>query len=84
MADQIQDILEVPTEFARDGIQFMRRCTKRSSSINLLHTLLEPLRSNLYTADQKEFLRLCQAVGIGFLIMFVSPLIKTGYTYMFG
>ncbi|KAF7545133.1 hypothetical protein G7046_g9631 [Stylonectria norvegica] len=48
MADQVQEILEVPAEFAREGIQFMRKCTK---------------------PDQKEFLRLCQAVGTGFLIM---------------
>ncbi|KAK6714351.1 hypothetical protein SNK04_005297 [Fusarium graminearum] len=48
MSDQVQEILEVPSEFVRDGVQFMRRCTK---------------------PDQKEFLRLCQAVGVGFLIM---------------
>ncbi|ROT37661.1 translocase SEC61 complex gamma subunit [Sodiomyces alkalinus F11] len=28
MADSIKEILEIPTEFAQDGIQFMRRCTK--------------------------------------------------------
>ncbi|KAI9904301.1 hypothetical protein N3K66_000830 [Trichothecium roseum] len=48
MADQVQEILEVPSEFAKDGIQFIRRCTK---------------------PDQAEFLRLCQAVGVGFLVM---------------
>jgi protein transport protein SEC61 subunit gamma-like protein len=48
MSDQIQELLEIPSEFAKDGIQFMRRCTK---------------------PDQKEFLRLCQAVGMGFVIM---------------
>ncbi|CAG7555015.1 hypothetical protein FVEN_g11350 [Fusarium venenatum] len=48
MSDQVQEILEVPSEFVRDGVQFVRRCTK---------------------PDQKEFLRLCQAVGVGFLIM---------------
>ncbi|KAL2209259.1 secE/sec61-gamma protein [Sarocladium strictum] len=48
MSDQVQELLEIPSEFAKDGIQFMRRCTK---------------------PDQKEFLRLCQAVGMGFVIM---------------
>lgn len=32
MADQVQEILEVPSEFAKDGIQFIRRCTKRPYS----------------------------------------------------
>lgn len=31
MADQVQELLEVPSEFAREGIQFVRRCTKRTS-----------------------------------------------------
>lgn len=48
MSDQVQEILDIPSDFAKEGIQFMRRCTK---------------------PDQKEFLRLCQAVGMGFLIM---------------
>ena len=30
MADQIQELLEAPSEFAKNGIQFMRRCTKRT------------------------------------------------------
>ncbi|KAK7212218.1 hypothetical protein V2G26_019396 [Clonostachys chloroleuca] len=48
MSDQIQEILEVPSEFTRSGIQFIKRCTK---------------------PDRTEFLRLCQAVGVGFIIM---------------
>jgi hypothetical protein len=31
MSDQIQEILEVPSEFTRSGIQFIKRCTKRTS-----------------------------------------------------
>ncbi|KAM5347018.1 hypothetical protein ACJ41O_010023 [Fusarium nematophilum] len=58
MADQVQELLEVPSEFVRDGVQFVRRCTK---------------------PDQKEFLRLCQAVGVGFLIMgAVGYVVKLG------
>jgi protein transport protein SEC61 subunit gamma-like protein len=48
MADQIQELIEVPSDFAKSGIQFMRRCTK---------------------PDRTEFLRLCQAVGVGLLVM---------------
>jgi hypothetical protein len=33
MADHFQEIIEVPAEFARDGYQFMRRCTKRQSAL---------------------------------------------------
>ncbi|KAL2758460.1 hypothetical protein ACRALDRAFT_2133382 [Sodiomyces alcalophilus JCM 7366] len=28
MTDSLKEVLEIPTEFAQDGIQFMRRCTK--------------------------------------------------------
>ncbi|RSL57407.1 hypothetical protein CEP54_008300 [Fusarium duplospermum] len=58
MSDQVQELLEVPSEFVKDGVQFMRRCTK---------------------PDQQEFLRLCQAVGVGFLIMgAVGYVVKLG------
>jgi len=46
--DQVQELLEAPSEFAKSGIQFMRRCTK---------------------PDKAEYLRLCQAVGVGLVIM---------------
>lgn len=48
MADQVQEILDVPREFVKDGIQFLNRCQK---------------------PDKKEFLKISQAVGVGFLIM---------------
>ncbi|EGR46898.1 hypothetical protein MKX07_003357 [Trichoderma sp. CBMAI-0711] len=48
MADQVEEILEVPREFFKDGVQFINRCQK---------------------PDKKEFLKLCQAVGIGFGVM---------------
>ncbi|KAM6524039.1 hypothetical protein FSOLCH5_004647 [Fusarium solani] len=58
MSDQVQELLEVPSEFVKDGVQFVRRCTK---------------------PDQQEFLRLCQAVGVGFLIMgAVGYVVKLG------
>ncbi|KAF4124802.1 SecE/Sec61-gamma subunits of protein translocation complex [Geosmithia morbida] len=46
--DQIQELLEAPADFARSGVQFMRRCTK---------------------PDKAEYLRLCQAVGVGLVVM---------------
>jgi protein transport protein SEC61 subunit gamma-like protein len=58
MAEPLQELLEVPAEFTRDGLQFIRRCTK---------------------PDLNEFIRLCQAVGVGFVLMgtvgFITKLI---------
>ncbi|EOO01649.1 putative protein transporter sec61 subunit gamma protein [Phaeoacremonium minimum UCRPA7] len=48
MSDQVQEILDVPREFVKDGVQFMNRCQK---------------------PDRKEFIKISQAVGVGFLIM---------------
>lgn len=44
MADQMQDMLDLPRDFVKEGTQFMNRCTK---------------------PDQKEFVKICQAVGVG-------------------
>ncbi|KIM97577.1 hypothetical protein OIDMADRAFT_20614 [Oidiodendron maius Zn] len=48
MADQIQELLDVPRDFLKDGMQFINRSQK---------------------PDRKEFIKICQAVGVGFLIM---------------
>ncbi|AEO63375.1 7dd027f7-81e0-462a-bbd4-d052c576515a [Thermothielavioides terrestris] len=48
MADQVQEILDVPREFLKDGIQFINRAQK---------------------PDRREFIKISQAVGVGFLIM---------------
>ncbi|KAL2118305.1 hypothetical protein VTJ04DRAFT_7965 [Mycothermus thermophilus] len=48
MSDQIQEILDVPREFLKDGIQFIHRAQK---------------------PDRREFIKICQAVGVGFLVM---------------
>lgn len=32
MADEIQNLLDAPLEFWRDGLQFVRRCEKRKAS----------------------------------------------------
>ncbi|KKP03710.1 protein transporter Sec61 subunit gamma [Trichoderma harzianum] len=78
MADQVEEILEVPREFFKDGVQFINRCQKRthlSHHVSLalpLHLRRPKLTRSclsLFLADQKEFLKLCQAVGIGFGVM---------------
>jgi hypothetical protein len=33
MADQVQEMLDVPREFLKDGIQFINRAQKRTSSL---------------------------------------------------
>ena len=74
MADQIQELLEVPSEFTKDGIQFLRRCTKRKCPPYppvLAHVggcFCWALADIANAADKAEFLRLCQAVGVGFLV----------------
>ncbi|KAH8661946.1 hypothetical protein BX600DRAFT_465167 [Xylariales sp. PMI_506] len=48
MSDQVQEILDIPKDFVKEGTQFLSRCQK---------------------PDQKEFIKISSAVGIGFLIM---------------
>ncbi|KAI0142043.1 hypothetical protein LQW54_007888 [Pestalotiopsis sp. IQ-011] len=48
MSDQVQEILDLPRDFVKEGSLFINRCTK---------------------PDGKEFIKICQAVGVGFLIM---------------
>ncbi|KAK3995057.1 hypothetical protein QBC44DRAFT_366934 [Cladorrhinum sp. PSN332] len=48
MSDQVQEILDVPREFLKDGVQFINRAQK---------------------PDRREFIKISQAVGVGFLIM---------------
>lgn len=56
----------MPAEFLKEGTLFLNRCTSRiqlnsSAELQRTNTLPEP--------DKKEFIRISQAVGIGFLIM---------------
>ncbi|KAG5982185.1 hypothetical protein E4U55_002203 [Claviceps digitariae] len=48
MADSIQELVDTPSQFLKDGVQFMNKCQK---------------------PDQKEFTKICQAVGTGFVVM---------------
>ena len=66
----------MPREFVKDGRQFITRCSKRTPSIPPPFLSREKESSWIYftdvvtaTADKREFLRISQAVGMGFLIM---------------
>ncbi|KAE9372395.1 secE/sec61-gamma protein [Hyaloscypha bicolor E] len=48
MSDQIQEFLDIPRDFFKEGTQFLNRCTK---------------------PDRREFIKISQAVGVGFLVM---------------
>lgn len=45
MADSVQEILDVPKEFVKDGTQFIKRCQKRTSRSWLLAPGSHPLLS---------------------------------------
>jgi len=67
MSDQIQDFLDIPRDFIKDGTQFVNRCTKRMRSATTWKT--HDFEANQYPADRREFLKISQAVGVGFLVM---------------
>jgi protein transport protein SEC61 subunit gamma-like protein len=71
--DQAKEFLEMPREFVKDGRQFITRCSKRTlSSVFPLYQrfwFADMLSFLFATADKREFLRISQAVGMGFLIM---------------
>ncbi|KFA63913.1 hypothetical protein S40285_03772 [Stachybotrys chlorohalonatus IBT 40285] len=48
MSDQVQELLDVPMDFVKDGVQFINKCQK---------------------PDRKEFVKISQAVGVGFIVM---------------
>ncbi|EAW09283.1 translocon subunit SSS1 [Aspergillus clavatus NRRL 1] len=48
MSDTIQELADIPRDFLRDGMLFVRKCTK---------------------PDKREFIKISQAVGMGFIIM---------------
>ncbi|KAF8853949.1 secE/sec61-gamma protein [Acephala macrosclerotiorum] len=48
MSDQLQEFMDIPRDFIKEGTQFVNRCTK---------------------PDLREFIKISQAVGVGFLVM---------------
>ncbi|KAH9868543.1 hypothetical protein J1614_007615 [Plenodomus biglobosus] len=66
--ENIKEFADMPAEFLKEGTLFMNRCTSMVTAplpahdgIANKHPRVEP--------DKKEFIRISQAVGIGFLIM---------------
>ncbi len=61
----------MPADFLREGTLFMNRCTstmRATSSLRYTDSYSEP--------DKKEFIRISQAIGIGFLIMGPSSIAR--------
>lgn len=69
MSSQFNEIADIPREFLREGTQFMNRCAKRT--IFGLGRGNLPGNSRLIpgSADKREFIKISQAVGIGFVVM---------------
>jgi protein transport protein SEC61 subunit gamma and related proteins len=59
MSDQVQEILDIPRDFFRDGAFFLNRCTKPTKKGN-------PCPSAMLMI---EFLEISRAVAVGFLVM---------------
>lgn len=67
MSDTFQELADIPKDFVREGTLFVRRCTKRMSISPTLHTSRTSL--TFIQADKREFIKISQAVGMGFLVM---------------
>lgn len=71
--NQLKQIADIPKDFIKDGTQFLNRCTKRtcypsaSSKPPVQILLCASLLTSI--ADKREFLKISQAVGVGFVIM---------------
>ena len=66
MSDQLRELAEIPRDFLRDGTLFLNRCTKRRSPLARGRACLLT-RASL--ADKREFIKISQAVGVGFVVM---------------
>ncbi|GAB7353575.1 hypothetical protein MBLNU459_g4001t2 [Dothideomycetes sp. NU459] len=72
MADQLKDLAEIPRDFIKDGTQFINRCTKHKADTSAL------------PADRREFLKISQAVGVGFLVMgVIGYIVKLTVVFFF-
>lgn len=72
MSDTFQELADIPKDFVREGTLFVRRCTKRTP-IPLSTTPMFRVLT-VATADKREFIKISQAVGMGFLVMVCSDL----------
>ncbi len=70
MSDQIQELIDIPRDFIKDGTMFINRCTKRKTSLGQDFGPVFPAAPVLTkAADKREFIKISQAVGVGFLVM---------------
>ena len=75
MSDQFKEIADIPKDFLRDGTQFLNRCTKRASmTLYPYQPRTNPLKrisanSRAQLANKREFIKISQAVGVGFVVM---------------
>ncbi|KAL8963531.1 MAG: hypothetical protein Q9193_000216 [Seirophora villosa] len=69
MSSQFNEIAEIPREFLREGTQFMNRCAKRKTLILGRGHSTGGWLTDVDVADRREFIKISQAVGIGFVVM---------------
>jgi protein transport protein SEC61 subunit gamma-like protein len=79
MSEQLKEIAEIPRDFLRDGTLFLNRCTKRSFPSLQIHFRSQQLTWTL--ADKREFIKISQAVGMGFIVMGVIGYVVKLSTY---
>ena len=58
MADQIQEALEVPRDFLREGVQFVNKCQKRACRTHLCNYLLL-IQNADNTLPYSDYQRIC-------------------------
>lgn len=69
MSSQFNEIAEIPREFLREGTQFMNRCAKRITLLLGRGHSTGGWLTDVDVADRREFIKISQAVGIGFVVM---------------
>lgn len=69
MSANLQEILDVPREFLKDGMAFINRSEKREACPHSCCASRICRCTNAILADRKEFIKISQAVGVGFIIM---------------
>ncbi|KAJ6445710.1 secE/SeC61-gamma subunits of protein translocation complex domain-containing protein [Purpureocillium lavendulum] len=67
MADNVEGLIDVPREFLKDGVQFINKCQKRTG--RKLEDARADMGNFVAAADKKEFIKISQAIAIGFLTM---------------
>ncbi|THC96184.1 hypothetical protein EYZ11_004347 [Aspergillus tanneri] len=78
MSDQVQELLNIPRDFLKDGMMFINRSQKREcNSQGCKSRLFSSSLTRINPADKREFIKISQAVGTGFLVMgFIGYIVK--------